>query len=121
MEKDCQYCEGSGIRHLANGEDDYDVEYCDCPAGNGIKLLNKNEETLLRCPICNELEIMEQKIWSRKDGSVVFTGDWNCDSCGWHFEEVNGQLVEESEREHFNRYQEKAREDEAFLKAARGL
>lgn len=26
----CKYCEGTGIRHIANGVDDYDEEVCDC-------------------------------------------------------------------------------------------
>lgn len=119
--KDCQYCEGSGIRRPANLFDDYDTEFCDCFAGNPQKLLNKNEETVLRCPNCNQLDLVEQKIWSRKDGSVVYTGDWNCDSCGRNFEEVKGELVQESEREHFNRYTDQIKENEELLKAARGL
>ena len=28
--KDCPYCEGTGVRHVPNGPDDYDLEECDC-------------------------------------------------------------------------------------------
>ena len=50
-QKQCPYCEGTGIRHIANGEDDYDAEYCDCPIGQ--KLQDQNEALNLQAEMFN--------------------------------------------------------------------
>lgn len=33
----CPYCEGTGEMNVPNGEDDFDVEKCDCSEGEYIK------------------------------------------------------------------------------------
>lgn len=35
----CLRCENSGIAYTANGQDDYDVSYCDCPEGQRAEKL----------------------------------------------------------------------------------
>ncbi len=33
----CTWCNGSGERAVATSPDDFDVEYCDCPAGSALE------------------------------------------------------------------------------------
>jgi len=40
-EQNCRMCGGTGIVNSANGEDDFDVEYCGCSAG--VRLAEQNE------------------------------------------------------------------------------
>ena len=35
--RQCPHCLDTGIKHTANGEDDYDQEYCDCVKGQKLE------------------------------------------------------------------------------------
>lgn len=42
----CEYCENTGIVTIANGEDDFDTDYCSCPEGS-IKMQNVELQEML--------------------------------------------------------------------------
>lgn len=44
--KNCPYCNGTGTKCVANGEDDYNLEICDCRAGELFEAKFNKEEAI---------------------------------------------------------------------------
>ena len=48
ISEDCQYCFGTGEYARPNGPDDFDIEFCDCPAGQKLMADVEMEEAIER-------------------------------------------------------------------------
>jgi flavoprotein len=49
-QKDCEICEGTGVKCTANGQDDFDVEFCQCSGCQNARELRESDDyDLMTC------------------------------------------------------------------------